>query len=346
VRFRYTPTQQEALVPIETRTARAYSFGFDDTNGVETGVATANLTSSAVTVAIVIRDNAGTQIGTGTLKLSAHGHDSFLLSSRFASTVNSQGTIEFSTAEAGQISVLGLRFPPSLHFSTIPVAANTDPGNGIISHLAVGGGWSTVVEIVNTNASPAPAQVSFFKSDGTPFVIPLIPADSSGGSVWNGTVPAHGRVVLLSTGLDSDPVQIGSAQLSSGTGLSGFVRYRYAPADQELIAPLESRQASSYFISFDNTSGSTTGVAVANASASPADIPVTIYDELGNILSSAILRLPSTGQTAFVLPDRYASTGEQRGTIQFATPLNGSIGVLGIHFPPSGAFTTIPPAAP
>ena len=38
-RFRYVPTGQEAMVPIETRMAKSFTLGFDNTNGIATGIA-------------------------------------------------------------------------------------------------------------------------------------------------------------------------------------------------------------------------------------------------------------------------------------------------------------------
>jgi hypothetical protein len=52
------------------------------------------------------------------------------------------------------------------------------------------------------------------------------------------------------------------------------------------------------------------------------------------------------GHTSFNLLDRYASmTAQRRGTLEFRTPGAGQIGVLGLRFNATGAFSTIPAIA-
>ena len=71
----------------------------------------------------------------------------------------------------------------------------------------------------------------------------------------------------------------GSAQLSTTGNVSGFVIFRHN--DQEAVVPLESRNANAYVLAFDNTNGIPTGIAVSNASAQAASIPVTVRDDTG-----------------------------------------------------------------
>lgn len=111
---------QEAVVPLETRNSASYILWFDNTGAMVVGVALANISKQSVSVEVTIRDESGLVIGTGTIPLSAQGHDSFELPSRLAQTAQRRGTVEFHTATSGQISVLGLRFN-SLAFTTIPV---------------------------------------------------------------------------------------------------------------------------------------------------------------------------------------------------------------------------------
>ena len=56
-------------------------------------------------------------------ELAALGHSSFDATIRFPVTAQKRGTIEFQTPTGGQISVLGIRFNPSMTFSTVPVIA-------------------------------------------------------------------------------------------------------------------------------------------------------------------------------------------------------------------------------
>ncbi len=119
--FRYDPTGQEAVVPFESRNASAYLLAFDNTAGNATGVAVNSVSSQAVSVPVVIRDDAGNQIGTDTIALAANGHSAFtLVTDKYPAAANIRGTIEFDTPSGGQISALAFRFLAAHTFTTLP----------------------------------------------------------------------------------------------------------------------------------------------------------------------------------------------------------------------------------
>ena len=128
--FRDTVTGQEAVVPIETRAdSKGYILAFDNTNGTATGVAVSIASQFANEVPVVVRDDQGNLLvtGTGFVGLQANGETAFNMASTFPSTANIRGTIEFdlppnSPAGTG-ISVLGIRIPQSLTLTTLPPLA-------------------------------------------------------------------------------------------------------------------------------------------------------------------------------------------------------------------------------
>jgi hypothetical protein len=71
--FRYNPTGQEAVVPLETRDASAYVLAFDNTNGLATGLALANISTQPANVPVVLRDDTGASLGTAAISLAARG---------------------------------------------------------------------------------------------------------------------------------------------------------------------------------------------------------------------------------------------------------------------------------
>jgi hypothetical protein len=347
IRFRYAPRDQDATVPLETRKAGAYLLSFDNTNGIATGVALANLSASAANVAVVMRDDTGAQIGSASLPLPAKGHTAFVLTDKFPNLASHGGTVEFDTPSGAQISVLGLRFPPGQQFTTIPVIASTDPGGGSLAHLAVGDGWTSTVELVNFGASPAQVHLKFFGDDGSPLPLAVAFATTTAtASTVDQPMAPQSRLVIQSTAIDSDPLQIGSAQLTTDGSVSGFIRFRYGPRNQEAIVPMESRNSSSYIVAFDNTNGLAAGVAVANLSANAVAIPVLIRDRSGAQLGSGVVTLAANGHSAFVLSDQFVAAANQAGTIEFDAPTGSQITVLGLRFPASGAFSTIPVVTP
>jgi len=352
VRFRYIPNGQEAMVPLETRQAKTFTVAFDNTNGFTSGIALTGGTFNAIpnfaaAVSITIRDNTGKLIDSGTTTVGPGTHDSYALTDRYPSTIGQSGTIQFATTTAGQISVIGLRFPPSLRFSTIPPATEIDPGSGRMPQLAVGGGWTSTVEMINTTAATASAQLSFFNSSGSPLTLPLsFNGTTTTSSQLQQSLAPYARLVVNITGPGSGDLQFGSARFTSTAGVSGFIRYSYGALGQDVIVPLETRNAANYVVAFDNTNGASTGIALANSAGVTANIPITVYDPFGNQIAADAITLPPQGQTSYVLTDRVASALNSRGSVQFTTPVGGSISVLGIRYPISGAFTSIPVIAP
>ena len=354
--FHQTVTNQEAVVPMETRNASSYLLAFDNTNGVVLGVAVENVSAQAASIPVVIRDDNGAVIGTpgASISLPGNGHTSFVLSdsvSGFPVTANRRGTIEFDTPSGGQISVLGLRFtPPNNSLTTIPALANVGTGGGSIAHLASGGdGWQTTFVVVNTGTSSAQATLSFLADQtGAPMLLPLkFPqgniADTTAPSVTQ-TLAAGATLLIVSSG--APQLLTGSAQLNTTGNVSGFVIFRHN--GQEAVVPLESRNANAYVLAFDNTSGTNTGIAINVVSAQQVSIPVTVRDDMGAQIATDRITLAANGHYAFTLgTDKYPVTANIRGSIQFDAPTGVQVGALGIRIPSGVAhtYTTLPSLA-
>jgi len=352
--FHQNPTEQEAVVPMETRTASSYLLAFDNTNGLVLGIAVENVSAANAIIPVVIRDETGVVIsGPGaTISLGGNGHTAFVLSTQFPVTANSRGTIEFDTPAGGRISVLGLRFtPPNNALTTIPALANVGTGGGSIAHLASGGdGWQTTFVLVNTGASAAQFTLSFFNDQtGTPMSLPLSFPQPSGGvdtlapSVTQNLAAGATRVIVSSGAVN---LLTGSAQLTTAGHISGFVIFRHN--NQEAVVPLESRNAGGYIVAFDNTNGTATGIAVNAVSAGQVNIPVTVRDASGATIATDTITLSANGHYAFTLVnDKYPAAANIRGTVEFDTPGGAQIGALGIRIPAGAAhtYTTLPALA-
>jgi hypothetical protein len=72
-------------------------------------------------VNVVVRDDAGNQIATGTIPLNPRGHLADEVSGWLSGMSGRRGTLEFRNTAAGNIAVLGLRFNRFASFATIPV---------------------------------------------------------------------------------------------------------------------------------------------------------------------------------------------------------------------------------
>jgi hypothetical protein len=356
--FHQIPTEQEAVVPMETRKANSYLLAFDNTNGLVLGVAVENVTALNAVIPVIIRNDTGAVISTGsTISLEGNGHTSFVLSTQYAVTDNIRGTIEFDTPANGQISVLGLRFtPPNNALTTIPAMAQVGTGGGSIAHLASGGdGWQTTFVLVNTGSTAAAATLSFFNDQtGLPLTLPLAFPQSGNNSTTMSvatyttpTLAAGATQIIVSSGAPT--LLTGSAQLTSAGNVSGFVIFRHN--GQEAVVPLESRNAQAYIIAFDNTNGTATGIALNAVSSQQVSVPVTVRNDAGTALTGDTITLAPNGHYAFTLGvDRYQSVpniGNIRGTIEFDTPAGVAIGALGIRIPAGAAhtYTTLPALA-
>ncbi len=355
--FHLIPGAQEAVVPMETRNASSYLLAFDNTGGVVLGVAVENVSALAAVIPIVIRDDTGTVISAAgtTIALPGNGHTSFVVSTQYPATANLRGTIEFDTPAGGQIAVLGIRTTPlgsSTTLTTIPALANVGVTGGSIAHLTTGNGWQTTFVLVNTGAAAATAHLKFFADTGSPLSLPLSFPQVAGGTTSVSTtvdrlLPAGATLIVQSAAPLADPAPtIGSAQLTADGNIGGFVIFRYNPNGQEAVVPLESRTASAYVIAFDNTSNTATGIAINSVSAQAVNIPVVVRDDSGAQIATDSISLAANGHLSFTLAtDKYPSTGNIRGTIEFDTPAGTQMGALGIRIPAAHTFTTLPALA-
>jgi len=347
--FRWTITGQEVLVPLQAANAQSYTLPFDNTGGLVTGLAISNSASQSVNVTVTILDQNGSQIVSGVVQLPARGHSSFVLTDRFPSTANHYGTIALAAPQDAQINTVGIRANASGAFTGIPVLANLSTGSGTAAHVASGGGWETIVQLVNLSASAAQAHLQFYGDGGGPLFLPLASTDGTINTTASAVDPTLGpgsSIVIRSAGDASTPVQTGSAELTSGGAITGSIIFRYTSTGQEVLVPLESSNAGVRILAFDNTNGLATGIAVTNRTNQIANVPVIIRDQTGAQIGTSSIPLPAQGHVSFVATDRFAATVNKYGTIEFDTPAGGQVSVVGIRGTPTGAFTGIPIVTP
>jgi len=346
------PGGQETVVPVETRNAGAYLLAFDNTGRVGLSVAIANTSAHATNVGVVIRDDTGAQIGNGSLALETGGHTSFLLSTQYPVTANKQGTIEFDTPPGGQISTLGIRTTPlgtTNTLATIPALANIGTGGGSITHIATGNGWQATFVLINAGRSAARANLTFFDDKGNPLSLPIeFPQSGRGAasvvSSVKQTLAAGATMLVRSAAPLTNPApMIGSAQVSTDGHVGGFEILRYNPSGQEVIVPIESRNANAYLLAFDNSNGTGTSVAINSISTQAVSIPVVVRDDTGAQIATDKILLAPNGHLAFTLAvDKYPATANIRGTIEFDTPAGAQVGVLGIRVSVGHTLTAQP----
>ncbi len=228
---------------------------------------------------------------------------------------------------------------------------------GSMAHLAAEENWTTAFTLVNKSAAAATARLSLYGDPAGTLTLPLAFPQQAAGSgpelaaSLDRTLAANASLIIDSAGPQTPPVLIGSAQLAATGPVDGFAIFHQNVTTQEAVVPMETRNASSYLLAFDNTNGLVLGVALENVSAQNAVIPVIIRNDAGVVISNpgASVSLAGNGHTSFVLSDPatgFPVTANIRGTIEFDTPAGGRISVLGLRFtPPNNALTTIPALA-
>jgi hypothetical protein len=228
-------------------------------------------------------------------------------------------------------------FLPGLQISGTPATVSVSSakfGNaGSIPHIVAGGGWQTTFVLVNTATTPSSAQLTFWDDSGSPLLMPLFFPDSGNSMTTSSieeTIPGGASITV--TASDTQAVRQGWAIFTASQDVGVQAIIRSNPSGQETGLSIESRNANSYLLTFDDTGGVRTGIAVANLAAIPVDVQVLIRDETGALLQRATVSLQARGHTSFDLADKL--TNERRGTIEFITPEFGRISVVGLRFAP------------
>ena len=271
---------------------------------------------------------------------------SFTITGGSGGFVNASGSFSNLTVSATptantitiQGSGTGAILTPSSHVTGTPSYS------GSFAHFASGGGWDTIITLVNKGSANAQAQVNFYDETGNPATLPLdFPQGGAPTSASTYSQVLKPGAVLVIDSQGGANTSVGSAQLISDGKVSGFLIFRYLPTVQEAAVPLQVQSSSTYTLPFDNTGGIATGVALSATSASSTAVQVLVQSDTGTTLATDTITLPGRGHNSFVLGTRYPVTGNVRGTIQFQAPSGAEIGVIGIRALASGAYTTIPP---
>lgn len=260
-----------------------------------------------------------------------------------------KGTLRYQVASnagpdrAATITVAGSSF-------TVEQGAGSIPGLsfiGCMPHVAAGQDWKTTFTLVDKDSAPAQVRLSLIGDSGSPLKLPVtFPQLLSTrgpliGASLDRTLSSNALLIIDTADAQTGPIQAGSAQLAATGSVDGFAILHLIPGGQETAVPLETRNAGSYLLAFDNTGGVGLSVALANTSAQAANVGVVIRDATGAQIGTGSLALESGGHTAFLLSTEYPVTANKQGTIEFDTPPGGRIGALGIRTTPLGTTHTL-----
>ena len=148
---------------------------------------------------------------------------------------------------------------------------------GVLSHIAAGGDWTTVMTLVNTSAAAVPVTVALHSDDGSALTLPVtttqqgISQKTTASSVSTTINP--NATWLISTGDQVASTVVGWADVLSTESLGGYAVFRSTPqtgSPSEGTVPLQIQFPSTVTLAYDNTAGFVMGVALANLSTSLA----------------------------------------------------------------------------
>jgi len=220
---------------------------------------------------------------------------------------------------------------------------------GALSHIAAGGGWTTVITLANPSATQTQVLVNLFADDGSPLNLSLtttiqgVSQTVTGQSVSESLNP--NSTLQISMGGVAGSTVVGSAEVYSTGPVTGYAIFRQTPqsgAPSEGTVPLQAPTAYSLTLPYDNTAGFIMGVALANLSPTTSLVNVQMMDANGVSLGSQTLTMAPNGHTAFVLPTEFPATNGKLGILQFTG--TGNLSGLGLRFSPFGTFTSVPTA--
>ena len=219
---------------------------------------------------------------------------------------------------------------------------------GVLSHIAAGGGWTTVITLINTSLVAVPVTVALHNDDGSALTLPVTTtqqgvSQTTTTSSVNATISPN-ATWLISTGDQVASTVVGWADVLSSGSLGGYAIFRTSSPNSpvsEGTVPLQSQYPSTITLAYDNTAGFVMGVALANLSTSSANIRADVWDDSGNQLQPATFTIAGSGHTSFVLPNQLPLTAGKRGIVRFQA--TGGIAGLGLRFSPFGTFTSVPP---
>jgi hypothetical protein len=224
------------------------------------------------------------------------------------------------------------------------------PLDKVFPHFATGGGWETILVLVNLSSTRIDFDQYFYDPAGRP--LPVTSKSIPGGELFT-TSAAAGRlgpgsshnILLFDQG---GPIKTGWSVISydsSNSRLGGYAIFRQrtqGKPDFEALVPLSGMDDSIFVMPYDNIEGFVTAMAILNPGANlTSTVRVTILDSSGRTLALDSLVLAPGRQETFIVAERFPVTKNGIGTIRFEGSTNRLAG-LGFRFGSSGAFATIP----
>lgn len=324
--FRLDASGQEAAVPLLTSGGAKLEIPYQVGNGLALGVALANPgATQTANITEVIRDQNGNSLASRTFTLGALSHTAF--NPTFPNGLSGSGVVEYNA----NVNLFGLGIRANNGaFTSLDAVLPQPASTKTISHIADGGGWRSIIVLVNTDSVPASYTVNFWSDAGAVYSPQLVLGTTSG------TLAVGGSTTIETP--DAAPnLSEGWAEVVSSQSIGGTAIFRLDASGQEAAVPLLTTGGAHLEIPYQVGNGLALGVALANPSATQtANITEVIRDQNGNQLASRTFTLGALSHTAFnpTFPNGLSGSG----VVEYDA--NVSLFGLGIRAN-SGAFTSL-----
>ena len=217
-------------------------------------------------------------------------------------------------------------------------------------HLAIGGGYATLVSLTNTGSTSASGSLSMAGTAGNPLQVSSTQEHSSfaGTSLPINIAPGAASFFTLTAPDNLFKVGWGRLQMSGGM-ITGVATFQYSPGGllQTIAGVYASSPVTTATIPVDNDSVQErfAGYAVANPSAVDINLQLATFDVDGTPQSQVrpplLNPLPANGQVARFLHQDLASALNFRGSMRI-TADGGNPFVIVALMQAHGLFTAVP----
>jgi len=276
---------------------------FVDEAGTQTGIALANPSSESATITLILRSDAGVETARQPLTLLAGEHRSRYVSQLIANPPpNFVGTLTFESTQP--LAAVALRESRNAYaeplYSTLPVvdvAAPPAAAPVVFPHIAIGGGYSTQIVLINPGADVLEGRVDLITSDGRPLQASL-----------TYRLAPHGTYRAELGGAQELSVGYATLTPSAGRAPAGTAIFQYksngAFVTEAGVAAIPATTAARLYVDY---LGTQTGFAVANAGGVTADLTITLMDRYGLTENVAQRTLPPGTHLSLLAHELFSS---------------------------------------
>lgn len=239
--------------------------------------------------------------------------------------------------------------PKGLRTASAERTAFTGTTDKIFPHLAIGGGWETIMVIVNMSGKPIDFTQRFFDTSGAPMTVTF--RSIPDGKITTTSAIAYHAVTggSFNSLLYGDPnvLQTGWSQLEYDEKqgrIAAYADFRQRTRGEtfEALVPLSPYDDTKFFLPVDNLEGFATAMAIVNpASNVKANVSLTFNDLNGKTVFQDSIVLAPGSQTAFSIPAKYPASVGFVGTLYVQCDIN-RLSALGLRFNPAGPSSTVP----